>query len=86
MSAGPATFIAANYAPQPESLVVARARPGATRLGDTGPIAPQSTAQLTVDLGAPGRYLVAARGAGRIAPAPVTVAGTRSSAGVLLTP
>jgi hypothetical protein len=57
VGAGPVVFIITNQASNAESLVVTSAG-SSSSLADTGPISPQGTAQLTVDLKNPGQYTV----------------------------
>jgi hypothetical protein len=57
VGAGPVLFIITNQASSAESLTVTS--PGGSQaLADTGPISPQATAQLTVNLSNPGQYTV----------------------------
>ncbi len=59
VGAGPVLFVITNQASNAESLEVTSS--GATTsqpLADTGPISPQATAQLSVDLQNPGEYTV----------------------------
>ena len=65
VGAGPIAFIITNQASQAESLAVLPSG-GATAqpLANTGPINPQATAQVTVDLSAPGRYPLSTTGEG----------------------
>jgi hypothetical protein len=59
VGAGPVVFIITNQASNAESLSVTSSGGGnAQSLADTGPISPQATAQLTVDLKDPGDYTV----------------------------
>jgi len=60
VGAGPVTLVATNQASDTETLTV-RAAAGTQALASTGPINPQATAQVTVNLGSPGEYTVAAR-------------------------
>jgi hypothetical protein len=59
VGAGPVDLIVTNQADDAESLAVL---PSGTftgqALADTGPISPQATAQVTVDLNSPGNYTV----------------------------
>jgi hypothetical protein len=65
VGAGPVAFIITNQATQTESLSILRAGASAGQpLADTGPINPQGTAQVTVDLSSPGSYSVATAGGG----------------------
>jgi hypothetical protein len=57
VGAGPVVFIITNQASNSESLVVTSSG-GSGSLADTGPISPQGTAQLTVNLRRPGDYTV----------------------------
>ena len=57
VGAGPVVFIITNQASNAESLAVS-ASGGSGSLADTGPISPQGTAQLTVNLRRPGDYTV----------------------------
>ena len=58
VGAGPVVFIVSNAADQTVSLNIGT-RDG-SRIGTTGPINPQSTAQVTVDFRDPGTYTVSA--------------------------
>jgi hypothetical protein len=58
VGAGPVVFIVTNSADQTESITILSQDGG--RLGTTGPINPESTAQVTVDFRDPGVYTVAA--------------------------
>jgi hypothetical protein len=62
VGAGPIVFVVTNQSSRTETLTVAAARRG-TALATTGPISPQATAQVTVDVERPGRYTVATTGA-----------------------
>jgi hypothetical protein len=58
--AGPVVLVVTNQASNAESLrVVPSAGSAAQPLADTGPISPQATAQVTVNLSTPGNYTVA---------------------------
>jgi hypothetical protein len=58
VGAGPVVFLVSNAADRTESVTIQREGGGPT-LGTTGPINPQSTAQVTVDFRTPGDYTVA---------------------------
>lgn len=59
VGAGPVVFIITNQASNAESLSVTSSGASSSQpLADTGPISPQGTAQLTVDLKNPGHYTV----------------------------
>src|SRR5438874_7720048 len=59
VGAGPVVLIVTNQARTAESLTVLPAGASAAQpLADTGPINPQATAQLTVNLNTPGAYTV----------------------------
>lgn len=59
VGAGPVVFVVTNAAKQTTSLTIGL--PGGTQmLASTGPINPQTTAQVTVDFHTPGSYSVAA--------------------------
>lgn len=60
VGAGPVTLVATNQASDTETLTV-RAAGRTQALASTGPINPQATAQVIVNLGSPGEYTVAAR-------------------------
>jgi hypothetical protein len=62
VGAGPVVFVVTNAASQTESINVQG--PGGENLATTGPINPQSTAQVTVDFRNPGMYSVATGPAG----------------------
>jgi hypothetical protein len=60
LGAGPVVLLVTNQASNAESLTVLPAgAAGAQPLADTGPISPQATAQVTVNLNTPGDYTVA---------------------------
>lgn len=60
LGAGPVVLLVTNQASNAESLTVLPAGAAAAQpLADTGPISPQATAQVTVDLNTPGDYTVA---------------------------
>ena len=60
LGAGPVVLLVTNQASNAESLTVLPAGASATQpLADTGPISPQATAQVTVNLNTPGDYTVA---------------------------
>lgn len=59
VGAGPVTLVVTNQASQTETLTV-RAAGGTQALASTGPINPQATAEVTVDLSSRGDYTVAA--------------------------
>jgi hypothetical protein len=97
VGAGPVIFIITNQASKAESLTIFPAgSSAAASLADTGPINPQATAQVTVDLDSPGDYTVttatssstdAASTAAGIEPASLHVGRARPSASnVLLQP
>lgn len=58
LGGGPVTFIITNQASRAESLAIrgGGADAGSGALADTGPINPQATAQVTVDLNSRGTY------------------------------
>jgi hypothetical protein len=59
VGAGPVQLIVTNQATNAESLTVAAAANSSSQpLADTGPISPQGTASVTVDLAPPGDYTV----------------------------
>ena len=59
VGAGPVVFIITNQASDAESLsVLPSGGSGSQSLADTGPISPQGTAQLQVNLNRPGDYTV----------------------------
>jgi hypothetical protein len=63
VGAGPVVFIITNQASNAESLAVtSAASTNSGPLADTGPISPQATAQLAVDLNSPGQYTVGITG------------------------
>jgi hypothetical protein len=60
VGAGPVVFVVTNQASRAESMVVLRAGGSvAAPLADTGPISPQATAQVSVNMAIPGTYTVA---------------------------
>ena len=77
VGAGPVVFIITNQASNAESLdVTSSGGSGSQSLADTGPISPQGTAQLTVDLKNPGDYTVG------IAPSSSTEAAAATPTGI----
>jgi hypothetical protein len=77
VGAGPVVFIITNQASNAESLDVLSSGGSASQpLADTGPISPQGTAQLTVNLNNPGDYTVA------IAPSGSTEAAAATPTGI----
>jgi hypothetical protein len=59
VGAGPVVFIITNQASNAESVAVTSSGGGNTQpLANTGPISPQATAQLSVNLRSPGSYTV----------------------------
>lgn len=63
VGAGPVVFIITNQASNAESLAVTSSGSSSSQpLADTGPISPQATAQLPVDLNKPGQYTVGISG------------------------
>jgi hypothetical protein len=56
--AGPVVFIVTNQADKAESVTIHPAGDSTNALASTGPINPQSTAQVTVDFSNPGMYTV----------------------------
>jgi hypothetical protein len=63
LGAGPVVFIVTNQATHAQSLQIQPAGSGSP-LADTGPIYPQATAQVKVDLSTEGDYSVTTAGAG----------------------
>ncbi len=63
VGAGPVVFIVSNAAAKTVSLNIATS--GGSSVGTTGPINPQSTAQVTVDFRDPGTYRVSAGTTGK---------------------
>ena len=96
VGAGEVIFIVTNQADRAESLSIHPATDSTTQLASTGPIQPQATAQVTVDLKHPGEYTVASTSGGtqaqvatavRIQPAALHIGPARPpSSGVLLQP
>jgi len=77
VGAGPVLFIITNQASNAESLeVTSSGGASAQPLADTGPISPQGTAQLSVDLQNPGDYTVG------IAPTSSTQAAAATPTGI----
>jgi hypothetical protein len=64
VGAGPVVFIVSNAADQTVSLNIGTSD-GSSSIGTTGPINPQSTAQVTVDFRDPGTYTVSAGKSGK---------------------
>jgi hypothetical protein len=97
VGAGQVIFIVTNQASTAQSVSVHPSDNPSQRLASTGPINPQATAQVTVDLGKPGDYTVTAGSGGgsdaavatapKIQPASVHIGKARaSSSNVLLQP
>lgn len=95
--AGPVVFIVTNQADRAESITINPAGNSSQSLASTGPINPQSTAQVTVDFTRPGDYTVATGRAGgtdanlatqnTVRPATIHIGKTRgSSSNQLLQP
>jgi hypothetical protein len=95
VGAGAVVFIVTNQAMNSQSLKI-RPAGGGSSLADTGPISPQATAEVTVDL-QPGSYTIGSgsggstdatlNGPATIRPASIKVGPARSnSTNVLLTP
>lgn len=88
VGAGPVVFIVTNAASQTESINVQG--PGGEDLATTGPINPQSTAQVTVNFRSPGAYSVVTGSSGAteaattapasIQPATIHIGAARPSA------
>jgi hypothetical protein len=77
VGAGPVVFIITNQASNAESLAVTSSDSSTAQpLADTGPISPQATAQLTVNLNSPGKYSVG------IAPTSSTEAAAATPTGI----
>jgi hypothetical protein len=77
VGAGPVQLIVTNQASNSESLQVQQAGGSAGQpVADTGPISPQGTAQVTVDLSPPGDYMVG------IAPLSSTQAAAATPTGI----
>ncbi len=73
VGAGPVVFIVTNQASSAQSLTLLPAGlPAAQPVAGTGPISPQGTAQVKVDLRTPGDYTLSA-GAGGLAPGTTAV-------------
>lgn len=76
VGAGPVVFIITNQASNAESLdVLSSGGSSSQPLADTGPISPQGTAQLTVNLNNPGDYTVGTAPSGSTQAAASTPAG-----------
>jgi hypothetical protein len=85
VGAGPVAFIITNQASHAESLAVLRSGSTGEPLANTGPINPQATAQVTVNLTAPGRYSLSTAGGGApIRAASIRIGKPRSSSDNLL--
>jgi hypothetical protein len=65
VGAGEIMFIVTNQGSKTESLTIRPARDPTRSLAATGPINPQATAQVTVDLRNPGEYTISAGKTGR---------------------
>jgi hypothetical protein len=92
VGAGPVVFTVTNQSDSSASLTIRpRGNSGGQSLGDTGPINPQGTAQVTINFTRPGDYTVATgahsttdaslSGPSAIAPAIVHVGRQRASSG-----
>jgi hypothetical protein len=78
VGAGPVVFIITNQASNAESLeVTTSGGTGSPPLANTGPISPQATAQLSVDLQNPGDYTVGVTPAGSTQAAAAVPTGIR---------
>jgi hypothetical protein len=97
VGAGEVIFIVTNQADRAESLTIHPAGDTSRQLATTGPIQPQATAQVTVDLREPGAYTVGTAAGGqnqaqiataaKIQPAALHIGpARRNSSGVLLQP
>jgi hypothetical protein len=97
VGAGQVIFVVTNQANTAQSVSVHPADNATQRLASTGPINPQATAQVTVDLRSPGTYTVSAGSGGgsdaavatapKIQPAALHIGpARRSSSNVLLQP
>jgi hypothetical protein len=90
VGAGQIMFFVTNQASTTESLTIGSAANPTQSLASTGPINPQATAQVTVDLQEPGEYTLAAgrggrteaarAGAGSIQPGRLHIGSPRPSA------
>jgi hypothetical protein len=77
VGAGPVVLIIANQASNAESLAVLPAGASSSQaLADTGPISPQATAQISVNLKTPGSYSIA------ISPSSTTEAAAATPSGI----
>jgi hypothetical protein len=75
VGAGPILFIITNHASNAESLTVSVSGSSSQPLADTGPISPQGTAQLSVNLNTPGEYTVGVAPSGSTEAAAATPTG-----------
>jgi hypothetical protein len=78
VGAGPVVFIVTNAATQTESLTI-QSPGGSQSIASTGPINPQSTAQVTVDFRNPGVYTVAASKPGSTQAAQATASSIQAA-------
>jgi hypothetical protein len=78
VGAGPVAFIITNAARSTESLTI-KSPDGSSTLASTGPINPETTAQVTVDFNRPGDYTVATGGAGGTAAQQATTTPARAA-------
>ena len=62
VGAGPAIFFVTNQSSRAESIAIQR--PGGQTLASTGPITPEATAQIAVNLNQQGEYMVATTNTG----------------------
>ncbi len=81
VGAGPVVFIITNQAQKAESLTIAPRNSGST-VASTGPINPQGTTQVTVNLDSPGDYrlMTEDQAPGSIQSAPLHIGPARPSA------
>lgn len=80
VGAGPIIFIVTNQASRTESLTITPVGSESSPLASTGPINPQATAQVTVNLNSPGAYTVATGSTGTTDAQLAAGSGIRSAA------
>jgi hypothetical protein len=79
VGAGPVILVVTNQASQTESLSITPAGSGSA-LALIGPVSPQATAQMQVDLDSPGEYTVASAATGNTDAGLATASGVVSAA------
>ena len=83
VGAGEVIFIVTNQADTAESIIIHPSTDSSRQLATTGPIQPQATAQVTVDLKNPGNYTVATAATGRTEAQLATATATKIQSAAL---